>query len=645
MPSWSARGAWRVAPKHADVKPLERVAIADPDDRTLTLLVSLEEHWEAPGEASGRRQILRGLGGYLAKRGWPDEQIAAVARGLETARPEAARVALMLECARDARLTPEQSAGWSTLCEWSPDAAALIESIAKDPREPDGFMGVWSDTRAWWLEIWARRDERKRAERESATNDNAPSSEPFAPAAESSEAVRSVPLILRSRNGHVTLMWEGDDLGHQPIAEKNVRLRCRELGYDQSLIEFSDKNGKPRSVDALIEGSGAMYTHTAYAFANRVTQYDPANRGSVLIGYPRTALEARYDADADAWLRALGGRHYDRLAVWIASCDQRHIDRLSACLVLIGEKDIGKSMFSLACALLWGQTPPPLGLVVEKFNADLLRCPILVDEEAQLFGSKALSTKRFRALVQERSRSVELKGKERCELHGSMRAIVPCNGYSDLCFGDMGGPAVIDALRDRLLVIDALDRTAACAAPLAKLRHVADDYIVDLPRVAAHMAWLCETVALPAERFLGCGGDNAGGAILAGHVDEHVDLWETFRDWLDSAGACGAWSARPEGLCVEPSSLAQSLEHTGRGWSLRDVRAALAPFHKGAHRPRNDVRSGGDGVRRRLWVLDHMRIADALCLDLDGLERLAKRLSPEPDAPCRVRRFGKPGQR
>src|SRR6185369_11775606 len=154
-------------------------------------------------------------------------------------------------------------------------------------------------------------------------------------------------------------------------------------------------------------------------------------------------------------------------------------------------------------------------LITVQFNGDLLRCPILVDEEAQLFGSKRLSTKTFRDVIQSVGRSVELKGQERCELTGALRAVVSCNGYSDLKFSDLGGPEVINALRDRMLVLDATARDEACKAPLARLR-LPNDHRVDLDRVARHMMWLCETVELPAERFLGAGGDEADGAILRG---------------------------------------------------------------------------------------------------------------------------------
>jgi hypothetical protein len=473
----------------------------------------------------------------------------------------------------------------------------------------------------------ARFSRRREAKREAA-NDN----ESFKPAADSPAAV---PLFLCSRRSKLILIWENDELGHRPIILSMVRTRIRELGHE-ALCPI--KEGKrDLSADKIVESNNASYVHTAYAFANTVTQYDPSGEGSVTIGYPLAPIVARYDADADAWLHALAGTHYDRLAVWIASCAQRHINRLSACLVLMGRADSGKSMFAHAVARMWGQTPPPLSLINVQFNADMLRCPILADEEAQLLGSRALSSNKFRDIIQGASRHVERKGEERCELIGALRAVVSCNAISDLRFTNLGGPTVIEALRDRLLVIDATARAEECKAPLARLRPPGD-HLVDLERVAAHMAWLCETVELPADRFLGAGGDAGESAILAGHVEENIDVWETFRDWLEADGADGAWSAHHKhGLCVEPAALALSLENTGDGWSLRKVRSALAPFHTG------DAQPGGDGVRRRVWVLDAARIAEALSLGLEDLDALGERLGERLNggaAPPRSR-FGK----
>lgn len=150
------REPWRVATTHKTraVVALDRVAVEDPDERTELLLAALADHWEAIGD-TGHRALLRALAGYLARRGWSDEQIAAVVRGLAPDRPVTSRVAVALECARDARANPSRAAGWNALVAWSLEAAAVIEAVAKDPIEPDGWTSVcWSP---WWSRFLARR--------------------------------------------------------------------------------------------------------------------------------------------------------------------------------------------------------------------------------------------------------------------------------------------------------------------------------------------------------------------------------------------------------------------------------------------------------------------------------------------------------
>jgi hypothetical protein len=175
--------AWptRARKAKAQAAPADTRFDAEPDERTAALLTALEPHWEAPGEATGRRGVLRALGGYLARRGWPDDQIVAVGRGLETERPESVRVATMIECAREAR-TSTSSAGWSALVNWNATAAAAIENAAKDPREPADWPGVWSE---WWASYLERRAARNTNSKES---ESKPADEdPFAPATDAPE--------------------------------------------------------------------------------------------------------------------------------------------------------------------------------------------------------------------------------------------------------------------------------------------------------------------------------------------------------------------------------------------------------------------------------------------------------------------------
>ena len=528
----------------------------------------------APHYDQDRHQIVRSLGAWLAANDWNDTAIAEVFRQLPSDQVSV-RISEALKAAEQKR-SGAVTAGWDALRERLGDAdAARLEACAV-PRFGDAL-------------------ERMRARREAGGAVFAP------PSSEPTGADR--PFFLRSKDGCVTLMWISDDYGHRPIAEKVIRTEILRRGY--SVLIPLTEGARDIPIHKILEVHGQNYARTEYAFRNRVTEYDPTGEGRVTIGYPLAGVTARFDAAVDEWLRALAGGHYDRLAVWIASCAQKHINRLSAYLIVVGHADSGKSMLAHAIARMWRETPPPLSLINEKFNADMQRCPILADEEAQLVGSGKLSTQVFRDAIQQPSRSIELKGKERAQLHGGLRAIVSCNGVSDLKFSNLGGAAVIKALEDRILLLDALDRGEQCAAALAKFRLV-DDWRVDLDRAAGHMAWLCETVVLPSERFLGSGGETAEGAILMAHLAADPEIWESLRVWLDT-GSGGPWYIHKGALVVADVVLATSLESTGKGYSLERVRKALDPLATGP-RERPEIA----GARHRVIPLDYERLARVL---------------------------------
>ena len=428
------------------------------------------------------------------------------------------------------------------------------------------------------------------------------------------------PVLLRSRDGNVVMLWEGDTRGLRPIAVEVLRARVRELGLE-AVIPLTDGK-RARSPSAILDEC-TTYQQTRYDFARTVTTYTPDDDGTVTIGFAPRGPAPRYDADVDAWVRALGGPQYERLAAWVASCAQKNIARLAATLVIVGAPDVGKSLVGIACAATWRALPPPMLLVVRQFNGQMLECPIMVDEEAQLFGSRELSTKAFRDLAQATARGVEKKHQERVQLVGAQRYVVPCNDFTDIRFADLGGGDVVQALADRLLVIAVGERADACRAALARLR-IEGAWTVDLERIAAHFAWLAETVALPVERFVGAGGDTSAPAILRGHVREHEELFDTLATWLDGSDAGrGPWYARDGRLYVVRRDVAASLEQRGRGWDLPRVTRALAPFGRGEVR----LREGGRGTRQiRAWELDAVALAESEACDAEALvARLAHR--------------------
>jgi len=431
-----------------------------------------------------------------------------------------------------------------------------------------------------------------------------------APAAGADRAALPGPVIVSNRrdSGAVFIDLGPDEGGYQPVAVEHVPRVLADLGLAVEPLE-GRKRESPR---ALIDRLGELYTKATYDFAAVTSRYDRASR-TLTVGYPLRPVEPRQDAAVDAWLQALGGDAYPRLAAWLASCDQRYIARLAAGLVLVGPKDTGKSLLATALAGLWGEgSPVGAGLLVDRFNADLLRCPILCDEEASLVGSGELSTKRFRDALQAGERAVEPKGRERALLRGALRLIVPCNAVGDLKFADLSAGDVLDAVADRLLVIDLAPRAPACRDALARLR-LPDDWRVDLPRVVAHLAWLAATVTPPVERFIGGGGAAGRAAVLAGHAEQHARVWYALADWLDCAnpdaatGAARAWAAVAGELLCDVRALADALGGADDRRVDREVREALAPVRRGLRRPR-----GASEGRPRLALIDADGAADAL---------------------------------
>jgi len=538
----------------------------------------------APGE---RHPLGRAIAGYLRHKGLPraaavdllDAVASETGSDVATAR---ARVAWAFDAAN-----PD---GASTLRARWPALLAELDAIFRDPIV---------------AEMAARRDARAAAG--AGAGDDRPG-----------------PLILtRKSDGGAVFVDHGPDRGgYQPVDAVNVPRVLADMGLIPDFIE-GRRAEPPR---ALINRLGRLFTRAAYDFRERLSRYDEAT-DTLVIGYPVRPVPARFDARADAWLRALGGDEYPRLAAWVASCGQANIGRLAAALVVIGPADTGKTLLSHVVAGLWGEEPIGAGLLLDRFNDDLRRCPILCDDEADLVGSGALSTKRFRTAMQATERSIEPKGRERTRVRGALRLIITANDVSDLRFTDVGGGDVLRAVADRILVIDCKPRAGACVAALETLKRPDDDR-VDLAVLVSHAAWLVEGTAIPRGRFVSGGGAASAAAVLAGTVAGEATLWATLADWLDCAdpdaatGAARAWLAVEGALCVDARALAEALGAGDRQWTLPRVLRALAPFGRGQARPRL-----GEGYRPRLQRLDWLDVAAAVGLDEGQAAELAQRVA------------------
>lgn len=565
-----------VAAGLGDREPIPEDA-AEPTPRAFALAASFAERWLA-GDRVASNAALH-LFGWLLGAGWGKAELAGLLACLDADEPDARKAAEHRHIL---------------------DSARAIEG-------PGAF-------RAWCGDDWPTVD---------AAANPLTTARRLRREAGAGEAGETQPLILQSRaHPETVLVNHGPERGgYRRVAIECVPMVLAELGYASKPDAVGKRAEAPR---AMIARLGGLYDATIYDFAARESRYDPS-RGEVTLGYPIAPIAPTFDPRADVWLRALGGEDYPRLAEWIASCAQASIDRLAAALVLVGPRDTGKSLLASVVARLWGETPCPADSLVRQFNDDLLACPIVLDDEAELFGSRALSTKRFRNLIQQRERRIEAKHRGREKLRGALRFIVSCNAISDLRFRDVSGPDVIDAVADRI-ALHKLDAGQArwCLDALAALR-LPGTHDVDVEAIVHHAAWIAKTTEIPSVRFIGaCGG--AATAVLAGHVQESADVWASLDVWLagDDRGR-GPWYPHDGNLAVDARGLATSLGALDHKWDLARVSAALAPVHRGTVRPR------AIPGRPRLYVLDVDRLVQSGALDAESGAALAHRVGADRD--------------
>jgi hypothetical protein len=474
----------------------------------------------------------------------------------------------------DVATTPD---GWATLAATLPsDVAAAIDATMRSVRGHDGAV-----------------------ERAQAAG-VAPPPDPYAP------------TILQRRRSYWLRRLDGSGYTDE-LDEGDLRVQIENLyGSAWPYRDLKTFNIRPTRDFVLEPGVCRVPKHAVVDFAAHGVQYDVAT-DTLRQGFDLDPIAATYDADVDAWLRALFGAGYDRAAEWIASCRQDRMHRLSAALVIVGPKGIGKTLVFHALASMWGGAFVPLTHATQQFNARAATNPIWVDDEALALKSGKVDASGFCEIVQQRQRTFEPKGKERRDLFGAARIGVTSNALDDLNFGDVRAAASSDAIGDRLsLHVVPDDRGPAIVAALTRLN--VDAATVDLERLKRHFAWVQSVVTLPDRRFVATHAEpgDAERAALSGVRAKYAGVFEVVRTYFDDgADITRAFHDDAGALWLSPSRLLQRCQSIGdHRTTLRDVHAALSPFRVGDSktiRRSTGLRAGASEVVR-MWRVDVGRL-------------------------------------
>lgn len=541
-------------------------------------------------EKGKKHAIAFAVGGWLKQRGWNSADVVRVVERLPSSNPKA-----RAKDAADGYRAPSNH-GWHALKAAVGDAAAAeLDAAAANPKraerqsEAAEFVAALAANAVVW-----------------APPPPVPAVIVPPPAAAAPAIVppplppgAGLPVIVGDARGTQFWVLRGRDY-FNPVSKGMLPARFREA------TRAADDKVKADDLAA----SATIAERVVRDFSTTGILWHGPER-AIVQGYQLPHIEPKFDPYVDAWMRALSGDRYDYLAQWFATCTQSRINALAACLVLVGGTGIGKTLVATLAARMWGApSPVTLAHAIDKFNSTITKCPIVLDDEAAIMKQGEVTTSEFREMLSSRERMYEPKGIDKRELRGCQRVVITANSFSDLRFSDVGALEVVEALADRLLVIQCGPSDDVRRALEALRLPGTDD--VDIARLDGHVAAIVASTYVQTRRFLASAGRDdlaARRAVLDGLVQQYPDLFERVRDAIDR-GEHDLMQEPPPmfvsgGVLWVRGDRAGDGGIGGRPLSARDVYRALAPWEM---QPRREsVRVRGAVVRARGFDVARLR--------------------------------------
>jgi hypothetical protein len=219
----------------------------------------------------------------------------------------------------------------------------------------------------------------------------------------------------------------------------------------------------------------------------------------------RTDLTPRYDEQIAHWLKLLAGPLHDKVLDWIACVTK--LKHPCCALYLDGISGAGKGLLAAGLAKLWHPGgPTSLANVMESFNADQFRCPLVFLDEG--LDKKKASSSLIRSLVGAGDHTYKEKNLPNRPVLGSIRLLIAANNDNVLAFGDEN-LSVNDliALEKRFLHVHAQQEAADWLEANNPGGELTKTWVADGCLIARHALWLVENrVVKYGKRFLVEGG-------------------------------------------------------------------------------------------------------------------------------------------
>jgi hypothetical protein len=300
------------------------------------------------------------------------------------------------------------------------------------------------------------------------------------------------------------VMCEGRYL--KPIHVRQLQVSAiRDLAPAAPMVElrvFTKNGSRAKSPIELVSEYGQVARQTVAELGAAYSFYDGQEQTFHEAVAALRPITPMYHPQIDRWLRSLGGADADKLLDWIATITD--LSRSSSALYLTGAKSAGKSMLAQGLARLWTDGGPALlENVLDKFNDDLTRCPLMwADEQLpQTWGKKSASTK-LREVITADTRTLNRKFLPGASLKGAGRVVLTANNERMLALGDEDTTVEdVEAFLSRFLHIRVGRKPGLLLSGLGG--RSATEGWVDGDMIAAHALWLRDNrQVIPGDRLL-----------------------------------------------------------------------------------------------------------------------------------------------
>jgi hypothetical protein len=257
-----------------------------------------------------------------------------------------------------------------------------------------------------------------------------------------------------------------------------------------------------KSVDELLDDYATAAEGCIASLTIQESYFDPLTRVFYEAVRPLRPITPKCHADVQAWLEVLGGTEKDKLLDWVATVTR--LDARTCALYLSGPPGTGKSLLAYGLARLWTTgAPTELARILDNFNEDLTRCPLVLADEAlpANFNGKQTSAKLREAIAAD-TRTLARKFISNADIHGCIRLVLAANNERLLAFNEDMTPDDIRAISERFLHID----TTSAGSYLATQGNAHIAGWVDQDIIAEHALYLRDTRAvIPGGRWLVAG--------------------------------------------------------------------------------------------------------------------------------------------